>query len=131
MTGDDKSKYSTTVSKMKKITDSNKSLNKKLNAGMKRAEKYKKEWKSVNINDVVNRFAPEAKHYESNGKVIFSNNGRYCIVADVAGGYLRIKDTYHLGNVYVTLDGRYVDDFNNRNDFNKYSHYRILKRGEM
>ena len=129
--GDSKTSYTTTVSRVKKASESSKALTKKLNGGQMRASKYKDSWQNVNINDIVAKFAPCASHYESGGKVIFSNGGRYIIVADVAGGYLRIKDTSHKGKVFVTIDGKYRQDFSNQREFHKRSHYRILKREEM
>ena len=53
------------------------------------------------------------------------------MVTDVAGGYLRIQDTNFKREVYVTLDGKYQKDFRSTKEFNKHSHYRILKREEM
>lgn len=128
---DSKTSYTTTVSKVKKASESSRALSKKLNGGQTRAEKHKDSWQSVDINDVVAKFAPGAKHYESSGKIVFSNGGRYIIVADVAGGYLRIRDTSLKGEVYTTINGKYQKHFRNKSDFNRHSHYRILKREEM
>ena len=128
---DSKTSYTTTVSKIKKASESSKSLSGKLSGGQIRAAKYKDGWQSVNINDVVNQFAPGAASYENGGKIMFYNGGRYKIVTDVAGGYLRIQDMDCKGTVYVTLDGRYGSDFKNKEEFEKNSHYRILKREEM
>lgn len=129
--GDSKSQYTTNVNKVKKAAEHSKAINKKLIEGQSRAAKFKSNWQNVNINDVVEQYAPGATHYESNGKIIFSNGGRYVIVTDVAGGYLRIQDTSLLGTVYVTIDGRYQKDFKSIKEFNKHSHYRILKREGM
>ena len=129
---DSKTGYSTTVSKVKKASESSKALSKILSGGQYRATKHKDSWQSVNINDVVSKFAPGAKSYEAGGKIMFSNGGRYKIVADVAGGYLRIQDTKYTGKtVYVTLEGKYIQNFSSRKEFEKHSHYRILKREEM
>ena len=128
---DSKTQYTTNVNKVKKAAKLNKAINKKLNAGQLRATKYKTNWKGVNINEIVNQYVPGATFYESNGKINFSNGGRYVVVADVAGGYLRIQDLNFKGTVYVTLDGKYQKDFGNIKEFNKHSHYRILKKEEM
>ena len=129
--GDSKTSYTTNVSRVKKASESSKALAKKLNGGQLRALMHKNSWQNVNINDVVAKFAPGASHYESGGKIIFSNGGRYIIVADVAGGYLRIRDTNYKSKVFVTLDGKYKQNFSSKRDFYKHSHYRILKREEM
>lgn len=127
---DSKTEYTTNVNKVKKAAESSKALSKKLNEGQSRAAKFKANWQSADINEIVDQYAPGATHYESNGKVIFSNGGRYIIVTDVAGGYLRIQDTNFKGEVYVTLDGKYQGDFRSIKEFNQHSHYRILKREE-
>jgi hypothetical protein len=129
--GDYKYQYTTNVNKVKKAAEHSKAISKKLNEGQSRATKFKSNWPSVNVNDVVEQYAPGAARYESNGKIIFSNGGSYVIVTDVAGGYLRIQDTSLPGSVYVTIDGRYQKDFKSIKEFNKHSHYRILKREEM
>ena len=63
---------------------------------------------------------------------MFSNGGRYTIITDAAGGYLRKKDN-NIGKngAYVTTEGKYQKDFVSKKDFLKHSHYRILKREEM
>ena len=129
--GDSKTSYTTTVSKVKKASESSKALSKLLFGGKARAMKHESSWQSVNINDVVNKFAPGASSYENGGKIMFSNGGRYKIVTDVAGGYLRIQDMNYKGTVYVSIDGKHVWDFKNKKVFEKNSHYRILKREEM
>lgn len=131
MADDNKAQYTTNVNKVKKAAESSKALGKKIVEGQDRARKYKSDWQSVNLNDVVENYAPGAIRYESNGKIIFSNGGRYAIVTDVGGGYLRIQDLNYKGTVYVTLDGKHQNDFHSRKEFNKFSHYRILKREEM
>lgn len=128
---DSKYQYSRNASKIKRIAKSNKALSKKTTSGEKRAAKYKHSWNSVDINEVVNKFTPNASVYESNGKIIFSNGGRYLIIADAAGGYLKIQDLHFKGTVYVTIDGKYEKDFPNKSEWNKHCHYRICKRGEI
>ena len=68
---DSKTSYTTTVSKVKKASESSKTLSGKLNGGQFRASKHKDSWQSVNINEVVNKFAPKASSYENGGKIMF------------------------------------------------------------
>lgn len=96
---DSKTKYTTTVSKVKRASEFNKMLNKKLEGGKARAKKYKNCWQDVNLNELTERVAPNAYSYESGGKIVFSNKGRYIIVADVAGGYCRIQDLKNKGKI--------------------------------
>lgn len=129
--GDTKTSYTTTVSKVKKISESNKSLAKKLSGGKRRADQYKNSWQNVNINNLVTSIAPGATSYESGGKIIFSNGGRYIIVTDVAGGYARIKDLQNHGkNPYVTLNLKPFNTLSPK-DRQRLTHFRILKREEM
>lgn len=127
---DVKSDYSTTASRIKKSSESNKALDKKLKGGKKRTEKYGANWESVSLNDLVNKVAPGATSYESGGKIIFSNGGRYIIVTDVAGGYCRIQDLNdRSSNPYVTQDFKSYNDLP-VDDRQRLTHYRIKKRGE-
>lgn len=129
--GDSKTSYTTTVSKVKKASESNKSLANKLNGGKRRADLHKDSWQSVNINDIVNQFAPRAGSYESGGKIMFSNEGRYIIVTNVAGGYCRIQDLLSTSrNPYVTLNGKSYDELPKK-DRERLTHFRIKKREEM
>ena len=50
---DSKHDYSSNVSAMKQIADIDPQLAKELNKGSERAKKYHSNWKSVNINEVV------------------------------------------------------------------------------
>mgnify|MGYP003311911488 CR=1 FL=1 len=80
---------------------------------------------------MVRNVAPGAKSYESDGKIIFSNGGRYIIVTDAAGGYCRIQDLYSKSrNPYVTLDYKPFDSLPKK-DAQRLTHFRIMKREEM
>jgi hypothetical protein len=87
-----------------------------------RENKYNENWKknSVNINDIVNLFTPNAVGSIHGVKYQFEGN-RYRIVADMASGYLRIFDKI-LGQ-YVRLDGSIGTT--------EETHFKIKKRSEM
>lgn len=81
----------------------------------------------MNINDVVNQFAPGASTREINGKIIFSNGEQFEIVADVVGGYLRIQDVSAGKLTYVTLSGEYKPKSIDKSKRKQMTHYRIKK----
>ena len=88
----------------------------------KREDKYNDSWSKtkVNINDIVEKFAPNSNTYVQGYKYIF-DGAHYEVVADMAAGYLRIIDKYT--NQPVKLNGKPGS--------NEETHFKILKRGEM
>ena len=125
---DYKGGYSTNASKMKKQSESNKSLSKIRKNAEKRS--HRESWQTVNLNDVVNKFTPGVTPYNDGGKFIYSND-RYRIVADTYGGYLRIEDKSLPGRSrYITLEGK---DYYSlpKSSRERLTHYYILKREEM
>jgi hypothetical protein len=88
----------------------------------KKEEKYNDKWSNhmVNINDIVNQFTPNANEYVNGYKYVYEND-RYQVVADMAAGYLRIKNKNT--NQYVKLDGKPGS--------NGETHFKIKKRSEM
>lgn len=87
-----------------------------------REEKYNASWCKikVNLNDVVNKFAPNASGHVEGYKYIFSGD-KYDVVTDMVAGYLRIynRDT----NQYVNLNGK--------PDSNNNTHFKIKRKEEM
>lgn len=94
----------------------------KYDISKKKEEKYNEEWetKKVNINEVVDKFAPNSTGHVEGYKFVYEGE-KYQVVADMVSGSLRIKDKGT--NQYVTLDGKP----GSRND----THFKIKKRGEM
>lgn len=128
---DSKTKYSTTVSKVKKISSSSKKLSRKLAGGEARAEKYKNGWQGVNLNELIAKVVPNAIVYESNGKIVFSNGGMYIVIADVVGGYCRIQNLDDTSeNPYMSLNLTPYDE-PPKVDKERLTHFRIKKREEM
>ncbi len=88
-----------------------------------REETYNDLWvnNSVNINEIVDRFAPHAKAKRHGVKYEFEGE-RYVVKADMPSGYLRVfdKETYS----YVDLDGNPSINLDS-------THFKILKREEM
>ncbi|TPF95729.1 hypothetical protein EP30_10180, partial [Bifidobacterium sp. UTCIF-39] len=80
--------------------------------GRTRTALYKQNWQEVDINEVIARFTPGAQMKKSGVKVHFVDpRGRYEIVADSAGGYLRIQDIRNFPKkkrVFVDLNGNDV-----------------------
>ncbi len=87
-----------------------------------REARHKKKWEStpVDINEIVERFAPGAKGVKDKIKYLYRGE-RYNVVADMASGYLRIYDTTI--KEYVQLDGTPGNDDE--------THFIIKKREDM
>ena len=88
----------------------------------KKEEKYNNKWSNhmININEVVDKFSPNSKGYKNGYKYVFEGD-KYQVVADMAAGYLRIKNKNT--NQYVKLDGKPGS--------NDETHFKIKKRSEM
>lgn len=136
---DAKTGYSTLVTGSKSAAETKEELNKKIAAGQGRKATFGANWTSVNINTIVERFTPGASPQLVNGKVKYtSSDGRYEVVADIGGGYLRIFDNRI--ESYVDSYGNdvrnYTDDNGKQHGRNKadqlaLTHFRILKKEEM
>lgn len=87
-----------------------------------RESRYNANWKkqSVNLNEVVDKFAPGAKGKAINGKFIYFGDA-YNVVADMPSGYVRVFDNKK--KKYVTLEGVLGS--------RKETHYKIKRREEM
>ena len=127
---DYKGGYSTNASKMKKKSESSKSLNKIRRNAERRSHTHRESWQKVNLNDIVKKFAPGVTPYNNGGKFVY-NGDRYTILTDTYGGYLRIKDkTIAGGKNYITLNGTSYYSLP-KSKREQLTHYYILKREEM
>ena len=114
-------------------------LNKKIAAGQVRKTTHGANWTSVNINTIVDRFTPGATPELVNGKVKYvSTDGRYEVVADIGGGYLRIFDNRigHYADEYGHDVRNHTDNNGKQHGRSKaeqqvLTHLRILKKEEM
>lgn len=128
--GDYKSGYSTASSKTKGIASHNSGLKKAQSKAEARSHAYRENWKKVNLNDVVGKLASGEKPYLDGNKLSYHKFGSDIkIITDPFGGYLRFFSISK--NDYVTIDGKTRKDFSNSAEFQKHSHYYILKREEM
>ena len=139
---DTKTDYSSNVSAMKQIADIDAGLAKELEKGAERARRFHSNWQSVNINEVVEKFAPGAVAYQKGGKIIFeSSDHTIAIIADAAGGYLRIQDLTSKTRraLYLTLEGKNAHNVTidgktrgrTTEEYEIATHFRIKKREEM
>ena len=136
---DAKARYSDGVYTRKIAALNDMELNMIIARGIARAQQYKDSWISVNINTVIDRFAPGAAPEYTNGKIVFtSKDGKYAVIADVGGGYLRIQDlskktrnAQYLnldgtdGHNYVGTDGKIHGK--DKSTYNTTTHFRIKK----
>lgn len=136
---DAKTGYSTIVTGSKNAAQTDSALNKKITAGHDRKETHSANWTNVNINTIIDRFVPEATPAVNQGKVVYTSaDGKYEVIADIGGGYLRIYD--HSKNCYVDAYGNDVRNYTDKNgkqhgrkksERMSLTHFRIYKRGEM
>jgi len=140
---DAKERYSDGVVTRKIEAMADTALMHEISKGIQRANTHKADWESVNINDVVEKFAPNAEPEYKDGKISFVNEDKTIeVVCDVGGGYLRIQDLTANTKYpqYLNLDGtnghNYKDENGkihgrNNSEYNKATHFRIKKREEM
>ena len=88
----------------------------------KREKLHNAEWEKhkVNINIIIDKFAPDFEAKEHGSKMIFYGD-RYNVIADMAAGYLRIYDS--VLKRYIKIDGNPGKESE--------THYKIMKREEM
>lgn len=89
---DSKYRYSSHVSARKQQALTDAVLDRIIKAGHLRKEKYHQNWQSVNLNEIVDKFAPGSTPYDQGGKVVFHKpGGDVAVVVDVGGGYCRLQ----------------------------------------
>lgn len=95
---------------------------KKYNHGKYIESIFNNDWKKtpVNINEIVDKFAPKRDEYVLGYKYIYDGEN-YRVVADMIGGYLRIVDKKT--NQPLKLNGKPGSK--------KETHFKIKKRSEM
>ena len=139
---DAKSNYSNNVSDMKQNAISDAELSETLERAKERANEYQANWESVDLNDVVNKFAPGSTPYREGGKIVFENDDHtISVVTDAAGGYLRIKDLTAKTQKaqHLTLDGKNGHNVTingktrgrTKAEYQQATHFRIKKREKM
>ena len=128
---DSKGKYSINAKKNNILAEKNKQLSKIKHQSLKRKQLHEQDWEKVDLNEIVEKFAPNSKPYTINGKLVYNNGGRYSVIADLYSGYLRIRDNQIKGDKkYISLDGTSYYDFKLK-DREKKTHFKIKKRKEM
>ena len=138
---DVKAEYSSSVEAVRVLAESDRDLAETLERADARKAMYQQNWESVNINDVVARFAPNPVRILNRGKIEFRNQeGTISVVADIIGRYLRIQDltaNTHKDQ-FLTLDGKNGHNITvdgktrgrSREEFLQATHFRIKKREE-
>lgn len=139
---DSKAKYSSGVSKQTVLAQLDASLKDKLDRAAGRAARYHSNWQTINLNDFVDKFAPESVPEISGSKIVFRTPGSDIeIVCDVRGGYCRLKDASITSRrCYLDINGNVPGNKTLPNgkqigrtkyEYNVMTHFRILKREEM
>lgn len=138
---DAKRDYSENVKRRKEDAALDKGLMDKIRQGYERRKKFGANWEPVNINEVVAEIAPNGKIEIRGSKILFINSEETRrVVADVSGS-LRVEalpetknGNYvdrHGKNVHNYMDERGKQHGRSKSEFNRITHYRIMKREEM
>lgn len=140
---DSKGQFSFGVTEQKALSQLDSDLRAKLDRASARAARYKKNWKTVNLNDFVEQFAPGSTARISGSKIKFRTAGSNLeIVCDVTAGSCRLLDmSITTKRCYLDINGNRVDNNKvltsgkqigrSQAEYNEMTHFRILKRGEM
>lgn len=89
---DYKTRYSSLVTIRKLQAAVDRALDEKIKQGQWRKTTYGQNWLKVNLNEIVERFAPESTPIAHEGKIDFYNPGAPVkVVVDVGGGYCRLQ----------------------------------------
>lgn len=102
---DAKNPYSRASNNYVTLTVSNSSVDQeRYNRSKEREKKHNDNWskEKVNINEIVDKFAPGCTGVIEGVKYIFKGP-TYTVVTDMASGYLRIKNNY--SKKYLKLNG--------------------------
>ncbi len=139
---DSKAQYSSGAAGQRALAQLDSELKDKLDRASSRAEKFHKNWKAINLNDFIDRFAPGSVAQMSGSKIIFRADGSNLqVVCDVRGGYCRLQDLDKSGKrVYLDVNGHDASNKTtdsgkqtgrSQSEYNEATHFRILKREEM
>ena len=138
---DSKDVYSSSVDSQNELAQHDTDLMEKIMQGKKRNIAHSEEWASVNINDIIDQFAPDA-HAEVRGNKVEWHNEKtkISVVADIGGGYLRLQDKSVPYNLYLDKHGKDVRNYIDANgkqhgrpktEREVLTHFRIKYRSEM
>ena len=105
-------------------------------------EQYKELWEKVNLDEIVEKFAPNSEPIiNENGKIIFRTPGSDIqVVAEASIGSVRIQDlSVKKGREYLNLNGERMNNVTengrtrglSKKEYELKTHFRIKKLSEM
>ena len=139
---DNKDKYSASVTAQNVLSNQDEHLRERIEKAHKRKVEHWDNWQAVDINEVIQRFAPDAVPETKGVKVNWhSPTTGLTVVADVSG-YLRIQDMNPgpYKKTYLDINGNHITDLPVRPGETpeqykdrqmRISHFQILKREKM
>lgn len=102
---DAKGYYSTNAEKARIMAEKSSTMSKKQHGSDVRVAKFRSQWKTVDINEIVSKYANGSEPYVNGGKIIYHNeDSDYSVVADSFHGYLRIQNVKT--RKYLDLEGK-------------------------
>ena len=140
---DAKTKYTRLVQDVKNEIAKDKAKFDRIKERNRHQEKYKELWEKVNIDEVVEKFAPNSEPViNESGKIIFRSPGSHVqVVCEATIGSLRIQDLdiKNQKKSYLDLDGNrplnFVENGKIRGrtdkEYELATHFRIKKLNEL
>lgn len=106
-----------------KVVPSNSKDKQRYDRSKLRERKYNEEWKKekVNLNEIVDKYAPNANCYKKGVKFYFEGD-KNVVICDMVSGYLRVKNNET--GLFYRADGSLTDS-------NKETHFKIKRLEEM
>ena len=139
---DYKTRYSSLVTVRKVQAAVDQALDKLIQNGHGRKETYGAGWQKVNLNEIVERFAPGSTPQPVGGKVEFYNPGSPVkVVVDVGGGYCRLQKMPKTTKKaqYLDINGQDAHNYKTPDgktkgrthaEYLKITHFLLKKKGE-
>ena len=105
------------------VVPSNNVDKERYNRSKLREQKYNEEWKKdkVNVNEIIDKYAPDANCYKKGVKFYFEGNEN-TVICDMASGYLRVKN--NATGLWYRIDGTLTSS-------REGTHFKIKKWEEM
>lgn len=135
-------RFSASVTAQNILSNQDEHLRERIDKAHKRKTEHWNNWQPVDINEVINRFAPDAVPETKGVKVNWhSPTTGLTVVSDVSG-YLRIQDMNPgpYKKTYLDINGKHITDLpvlpgespeQYKDRQMRISHFQILKREKM
>lgn len=130
--GDSKLRYQRSLMVQKHDAEYSNYLARKIRSAKRRYKEHKDEMRPVDLNEVIDKYAPGSTPYFKSYKIDFHTEGSDYVVSCDPSGYLRILNIKTNGFVdYYTGKTLTGQEGFTKAEINKMTHFRIKRREEM